>query len=207
MSAVLKSGAASRLGIMKKPTEPVADPRLTALADELAEARAALAAMRKAGAAAAEQAKLDRQEALAAARENGRRAAQDHADERLATLRAAVTNASAAWQARLDELEPLAVTLARTALAKLFAENELAGYVGDTIARHLAALREAGATAFHVHPDLATDLSDTGLTIVPDASLPRDGCRVSLTLGTADLSVERQWQAIDALLASLEAPR
>jgi len=152
-------------------------------------------------------ARRDRDTAHASGVEEGRRAAQDRDDARLTALIRGIDEARGAWDERLASLEPLAATLARNAVAKVFASHDVGEMVADTVARHVAALRESGATTVRVHPALVDGVRSTGLRIVADPDLPHEGCRVELSLGEADLSIDRQWNAIDTFLASIEAPR
>ncbi|MBU6267859.1 MAG: hypothetical protein KGN34_09985 [Sphingomonadales bacterium] len=160
--------------------------------------------------------------ALAKARaegeEAGRLAAElEFEDDRTAGLErleqgiAAARDAMGQWH---EHAETLALLIARSALAKLFAGDEArTAAVTDLVRRQLAVIERDTVLAVTVarrdFPDtrevaaLAAKLGiEPGLLAVSD-DLDAGGCRMKLQLGTLDLGLDRQWGAVRDLLDGL----
>jgi len=136
-----RSAAAAATPIEMPPQD---DPRLAMLRHENSQLRQALAELRD-GLPGAE----------AKAREQGKRegvaGAQADDRKRLETLCAAVEAASASWTDRLERMDGLAATVARTALAKMFERSEdMADLVVRLIARQVELLRRETMIAVRV---------------------------------------------------------
>jgi len=186
------------------PVETAApDPRLSELEAEIARLEAALASQKREAARAVE-----------AARTEGREAAVAADASRTALVERGLAEARAAWDKRLDELELLAVAMARAALAKMFGESsDLGKLVTRTVAHHLAGLAADSVVGVRVSADDfpgdaldalsgRIDLARTRLTIDPD--LDAGGCRIDLKLGAIDVEPARQWAILDGALAAME---
>ncbi|HEX8263070.1 MAG TPA: FliH/SctL family protein [Allosphingosinicella sp.] len=214
MSGLIKGGAAHSVRPFLDPAElppaPGGDPRLEALERENDELRAAIAAQRKAG-----------EEAVAAARAEGERqgraAADDAADKRLQLVRKGVDAAIAVWEKRLADLDDLAPSLARAALAKLFDDNEdHSRFVAGLIGRQLRLLRRDSVVAIRVSvrdfPDeqalsqLGAEAATGSIRILADPDLASGGCRVDLQLGHIDIGTKTQWPQLAAFLDKLAEP-
>lgn len=211
MSGLIKGGAAQSVRSFLEPAvlpaAPVRDPRIEALEREIEELRSALAAQR-----------LESERAVKAARaegeSQGRAAAGDAADKQLARLGKGVDSAVAKWEARLGDLDGLAPSLARAALAKLFDGGEdHKRFVAGVIARQLRLLRRDSLIAIRVS---ARDFKDeqalaalgeeagTGsVRLVADGDLESGECRIDLQLGHVDVGAGTQWTQVAAFLDGL----
>lgn len=179
------------------------DPRLAELEAEIARLEAALAVQKREAARAIE-----------AARAEGRDAAVATDASRTALVERGLAEARAAWDQRLDELELLAVTLARAALGKMFSESaDLGELVTRTVAHHVAGLATDSVVGVRVSAadfpgdaldSLAAriDVARTRLAIDPD--LDAGACRVDFKLGAIDVEPARQWAILDGALAAME---
>lgn len=210
---IVKAAAASGIrripgSIADRSTVPVepspSERRIADLTAELAKAREALAAFR------------DEADAeIAAARIEGAREVKRDDEARIADLRKGIDEALAGWHGRLQELEALALLLAKQSLAKLFADSaDLADLVARTLARKID---EIGAEAIVRVRVSASDFPDSdSLGALADrcglpraaivADLPESGdCRIDLALGQADLSLPAQWSVIRRRLEVIAA--
>ena len=163
------------------------DPRLAELEAEIARLEAALVSHKREAARAIE-----------AARAEGR----------------GLADARAAWDKRLEELELLAVTLARAALGKMFGESsDLGELVTRTVAHHVAGLAADSVVGVRVSAadfpgdaldtlSARIDVARTRLAIDPD--LDAGECRIDLKLGAIDVEPARQWAILDGALAAME---
>lgn len=179
------------------------DPRLSELEAEIARLEAALVSHKREAASAIE-----------AARAEGRDAAVAADAKRTALVERGLAEARAAWDSRLEELELLAVALARAALAKMFGDSpDLGELVTRTVAHHLAGLATDSVVGVRVSADdfpgdaldalsARIDLARTRIAIDPD--LDAGGCRIDLKLGAIDVEPARQWAILDGALAAME---
>jgi type III secretion protein L len=141
---------------------------------------------------------------------DGRTAADDDMKQRIDRLDAALLSAQAAWERRLGEIDVLAVQLARTALAKLFADSsDFGDLVSRAIKRKLSTLQASSVVAIVVSEGdfnreaLATLLDGSAVAIATDPALATGACRVDLKLGHIDLGTETLASELDAALAGL----
>ncbi len=179
------------------------DPRLAELEAEIARLEAALASHKREAA-----------RAIDAARAEGRDAAVAADASRTALVERSLAEARATWDKRLEELEFLAVALARAALAKMFGESpDLGELVTRTVAHHVASLAADSVVGVRVSaadfPEEALDIlgaridvARTRLAIDPD--LDAGGCRIDLKLAAIDVEPARQWAILDGALAAME---
>ncbi|HEX4695797.1 hypothetical protein [Sphingomonas sp.] len=175
------------------------DPRIAELETEVARLQAELADERRAAA-----------EAIAVARLAGRGDAAADDEGRTAAVERGLGDALAAWTDRLAEIDRLAVMLARTALAKVFGDDDdRADRVARTIAHHLGRLGEQAVIGVRVS---AADFADEQLAaldsargrVATDAVLAAGECRIDLKLGAIDVDPALQWVVLDRALAELE---
>lgn len=179
------------------------DPRLAEHEAEIARLEAALATHKREAARAIE-----------AARAEGRDAAIAADASRTALVERGLAEARAAWDERLEEVELLAVTLARVALGKMFGESpDLGELVTRTVAHHMAGLAADSVVGIRVSAaDFSGDALDTLATridvartrIAIDPDLDAGGCRIDLKLGAIDVEPARQWAILDGALAEME---
>lgn len=179
------------------------DPRLAEYEAEIARLEAALVSHKREAARAIE-----------AARAEGRDAAVAADASRTAQVERGLADARATWDKRLEELELLAVTLARTALGKMFGESaDLGELVTRTVAHHVAGLAADSVVGVRVSAadfpgdaldtlSARIDVARTRLAIDPD--LDAGGCRIDLKLGAIDVEPARQWAILDGALAAME---
>lgn len=182
--------------------------------DALAAARAEIARLERALAAAREAGP----KAEAAAREAGRREghseAEDDTAQRLAVLEQGVADAAASWAERLSALEPLAALIARAVLLKLVeTDAAMEELVTRSVARQMALVRRETVVAIHVSaadfPDdpalarLAADGRTAGVALCADAELEPGACRMDLQLGEVELGVRARWRDAADLLAAI----
>ncbi|HEY0148104.1 MAG TPA: hypothetical protein VGB70_03795 [Allosphingosinicella sp.] len=211
MSGLIKAGSAASIRpFSHRPDEPklqeaapAEDPRITALREEVASLRLAVAQHP----AALERAKAD---AKAAGRREAGEAIRQDGEKQLSALRAAIATALKDWDARLAELDGLAALLSKTALAKVFDDDERrAALVGETIARQLRHLRRETVLAVRVSardfPDAAAlqavaAESGGALNVLADPDLRGGHCRLDLQLGRVDIGPATQWRELAALL-------
>jgi flagellar biosynthesis/type III secretory pathway protein FliH len=211
MSGLIKSEAAqsvrSFLDPAVLPPVPGRDPRIEALEREIEELRAALVAQR-----------AESEQAVKAARaegeRNGRAAAGDAADKQLSLIGKGVESAVARWETRLADLDGLAPSLARAALAKLLDDaDDHARFVAGVIARQMRLLRRDSLIAIRVS---ARDFKDeqalaalgeeagTGsVRLIADGDLASGECRIDLQLGHIDIGAHTQWAQVAAFLDGL----
>jgi type III secretion protein L len=192
----------------RRPPEAVVkaaapDPRLAELEAEIARLEAMLVSQKK-----------EAVRAIEAAKAEGRDAAVAADASRTALVERGLAEARAAWDKRLEELELLAVTLARAALAKMFGDSaDLGELVTRTVAHHMAGLAADSVVGVRVSAaDFSGDALDalsariaiarTRLAIDPD--LDAGGCRIDLKLGAIDIEPARQWAILDGALAAME---
>lgn len=189
----------------QRAPEPTVDPRLTALAAELATVEKAFAAFRK-------QATMD----IDAARKAGVAEARDDDDRRIRKLEGAVVEAVEAWRTRLDGLERLAAVLTRTALGKLFDDQaDLDDLVGRTVSKRVRAIDAGSVVRVRVSVrDFGNDEALHALAvrvglptnaIVAETDAPAGFCELDLSVGHLDLSIVDQWSAIERCLAAIAA--
>ncbi len=210
MSGLIKGGAhnvRSFLDPAVLPAAPGRDPRIEALELEIAELRSALSEQR-----------AESEQAVKAARAEGERqgraAAGDAAEKQLALIGKGVDLAVAGWESRLAELDGLAASLARAALAKLFDDSDgHAGFVAGLIARQMRLLRRDSLVAIRVSARDFTDeaaLAALGeaagsgsVRLVADGDLASGECRIDLQLGHIDVGAGTQWAQVAAFLGQL----
>jgi flagellar biosynthesis/type III secretory pathway protein FliH len=187
----------------QRAPEPTVDPRLTALAAELAAVEKAFEAFRK-------QTIID----IEAARKAGIAEAKDDDDRRFHRLEGAVVEAVDAWRTRLDGLERLAAVLTKTALGKLFeASADLEDLVGRTITKRVRAIDAGSVVRVRVSTrDFGDDAALHALAvrvglpvnaIVAETDAPAGFCQLDLSVGHLDLSIADQWSAIEGCLAAI----
>ncbi len=175
--------------------------------------------------AARDTAIADHADALAAARSEGEAAgreaaeldfAADHA-EALERLEQGIGDALADLAKQLPMAQSLALLALREALARLFGdpgerEALLAGLLShqlDRIGRELAVAVEVSRLDFPDTRDLDRLAERTGLgaeRLKALIDLPQGACRMRLRLGTIDLGIDRQWNAVRALLDEFTLP-
>jgi type III secretion protein L len=182
---------------------PAPDPRLAELEAEVTRLEAALVAQ-----------KSDAARAIEGARKEGQAAAVVEDAKRTALVERGLGEARAAWDARLEDLDILAVKLARAALAKMFGDNaDLGDLVARTVAHHLGGLAADAVVGVRVSPEdfpgdaiealgARLDLARSRLAVDPD--LDAGGCRIDLKLGAMDVEPARQWAILDRALATME---
>jgi len=214
MSGLLKQGQALQ-GVAALPAararraaepvieHPAPDPRLAVMEAEIERLKTAIETHKR-GAA----------EAIEAAREEGRAAAIADDAARTKLVERALDGARDAWDTRLEELDILAVKLARAALAKIFGERaDLAELVAQAVAHRLHGLAAEAVVAVRVSAAdfpgealdaLAARLDVVRSRLVVDPDLGAGGCRIDLTLGAIDVEPARQWVVIDRALAAME---
>lgn len=185
------------------PDLPAPDPRLAALEAEIERLETALVDQKKEAAGAIDAALRDaRAEAVAK-------------DERRTELvERGLVEARDAWDARLEDLELLAVKLARAALAKIFGEApDLGEQVARTIAHHLGELGADAVIGVRVSArDFSSDAIETLGTrldlarsrLTADPDLRSGACHIDLRLGAIDVEPARQWAVIDRALGAME---
>lgn len=211
MSGLIKGEAAhsvrSFLEPAARPAAPIPDPRIDSLEREVEELRKALAAQRTESEQAVKSARAEGER-------QGRAAAGDAADKQLELIGKGVESALAQWEARLSDLDRLAPSLARAALAKLFDEGEdHKRFVAEVIARQMRLLRRDSLIAVRVS---ARDFKDeqalaalgeaagTGsVRLVADADLEPGECRIDLQLGHIDVGARTQWAQVAGFLDGL----
>jgi flagellar biosynthesis/type III secretory pathway protein FliH len=213
MSGLIKGAAAQSvrafLDPAPLPAAPSRDPRIEALEHEVAELRSALAAQR-----------IESEKAVKAARAEGERegraAADDAADRQIALLGKGVDAALERWEARLGDIDVLAPSLARAALAKLFDGAEAPKrFVAGLIARQMRDLRRDSLIAIRVSardfadPEALAALGEAAGTgsvrLVADGDLAPGECRIDLQLGHLDIGAGTQWAQVAAYLDGLAA--
>ncbi|MGK6317907.1 DUF7504 family protein [Sphingomonas sp. DT-204] len=208
---IVKATAAAEIRRIAAPVEgyalPLAEPspaerRIAELTTELAQARGELIACRQ-------EAKVQ----AAAARIDGAREAKRDDEARIAALEKRLAEAICEWRDRLQELEALALLLAKSSLAKLFDEYaDLADLVARTLTKRVREIDAQAAMRVHVSaedfpdPDSLHALADR--CGVPLAALVADdletgGCRIDLVLGHLDLSLPAQWSVIRQRLEAI----
>ena len=183
------------------------DPVVARLSDELAAARAELAAVRRAALSA-----------VAAAREEGAREVLLDDEDRLEAVRAGLAGAIEAWNDRLVGAEALAVSVARVAVERMLGEcQDLAGLVERSAAAYVARVGANSVVALRVSAldfpeaerllDLSRSMGLPPEALTADPGLAPGECRVDLSLGHADLTLSAQWREIERLLDAAELSR
>lgn len=165
---------------------------------------------------ALERERARRQEACDAAfiegSEKGRAEAESDADERLRLLGEGIVTAAADCAAAIDQRGDVAVTIARTALARILGDVADYPVLVEAIIRHHVAQVSAGsvvgvrvsASDFTDEARLAVLAAEQGgLRIERDSKLAAGSCLFDLTLGMIDASVPLQANAVETLLAPL----
>jgi flagellar biosynthesis/type III secretory pathway protein FliH len=166
---------------------------------------------------ALEEALLAREAAVEAAleqgREDGRRAADELGAERLEALRDALAEASQDCLARLHGTGELAIEIARAAIYKILGEaSPRAALVGEIVRNALAQVAGGAVVSARVSArDFASDEDLAALAreldavhIVRDDALPSGGCKLELTRGTIDASLDVQLASLDRKLDRLD---
>ncbi len=157
----------------------------------------------------------DREEA---AFERGRQDGLDHAAgeeaRRLELLGNALDKLQKDNGKFLADCELLALQLARTALGRIFGDEELnAGLVSATLAHHVASLQRDMLRQLRVSPrdfrrddDLAALASRfPSLAVIVDETLGSGECVADLKLGTLDAGLAGQWQRLTEFFDRLAA--
>lgn len=182
---------------------PVLDPRLATMEAEIERLQTALQTQKR-----------DAASAIEAARKEGREEAVADEAKRTKLVERGLAEAREAWDARLENLDILAVKLARAALAKMFGDSaDLGDLVTRTVAHHLGGLAADAVIGVRVSAEdfpgdaiemlgSRIDLARSRLAVDPD--LDAGGCRIDLKLGAIDVEPARQWAVIDRALAAME---
>jgi type III secretion protein L len=178
------------------------------LEDELAKLNAAMDALRD-----------ENERAIAEAREEGRQQgiveAADEEALRSATLAKGAEEALSQWQERLDGLERLAAQIARTALAKVFDDDDRrTELVVASIAHQLREIDQAAVIALRVSAadfpagEALAALSEASKAaqFISCADLEPGECLIDLRLGHIDISPAAQWRELETLLIELARP-
>lgn len=153
---------------------------------------------------------LDRARA-AAAKEAADRLKRDEA-EALALLGANVAGAASKLEEAIAALERLAPLMCETALATVFDDASMHhAHVAAAIDRQMRALNGDSVIVISVSsedfsgeealPALASKYK--GVSITPDAALPRGACKMTLRLGTIDIDLPAHWRALQQRLAEM----
>lgn len=155
-----------------------------------------------------------------AAFERGRQDGLDHAageeTRRLELLGNALDKLQKDNGKFLADCELLALQLARTALARIFGDEQLnAGLVTATLAHHIVSLQRDMLLQLRVSPrdfrrddDLAALASRfPGLAVIADETLGSGECVADLKLGTLDVGLAGQWRRLSEFFDLLAAER
>lgn len=214
MSGLLKAGAQRArpevqpfaAPLPPTPPEPsAAEQRIAHLEREIAD----LVTRREADALAA---RKREQAAFAEGEQAGRARAETHDRDRLQALAQAMEAAHKAHATGLEQLEVLALSVAQTALARVFGDHSrYARMVSDTVLHQLATLDRALVTQIRVSPvDYTDDQALAALThACPDIALRTDAvlaagdCVIDLRLGRVDAGLASQWQGLSHVLGTL----
>lgn len=160
------------------------------------------------------------EEARAAGEEAGRLAMeleiQDSREAQLTLLRASFEQARQDLADRLQSLEQLAVGIADAAIEKMLGEDaDRRAIVVTLIRRQLAKLERHAIVAVEVsRPDfphtaeiaaLAAQLGVEAGMLVASEELASGDCRLRLKLGSADIGLGQQWNAIRSRIEALAA--
>lgn len=207
----LEAAAARASSLEDKPRtsvrDPVRDPALSSQDLEISRLRDALSVAEK---------KLD--ELVAAAREQGRKEGRESAvrdqAKAISALESGVSDAVTLVRAKAEELEGLALAVAETALANVFANPKLhRQLVVDAIQRQLREVRRETVLAVHVSAadfpeaggltELARTLGHADIRLLHDPALDQGACRIDLRLGAIELSLSEHWDAIRTRLKEL----
>lgn len=132
--------------------------------------------------------------------------ASDREEARVAALLEGVRRAEAQFATQLASLEMLAPELARSALAKLFADTRDWGpMVAAAIEREIACLGAEAIVSVAVSPLDFDELPQfDGVTSVDvDARLAPGNASFALRMGRADIDLPSQWQQLSAILAEM----
>lgn len=129
----------------------------------------------------------------------------------LETLDAALAEGAASIERALGALQQLALAVAESALLPILGEGDYSALLQRAIAAQVETVGRALVVAMIVSPlDFAdaTALASlkeahTGTRVDVDPTLARGDCRVVLTLGEVDLSIERHWRDIRHTLETL----
>ncbi|HEY5723962.1 MAG TPA: hypothetical protein VIT45_16755 [Allosphingosinicella sp.] len=195
------------------------------LADNpVSEAQAAMAALRleldsALAAVAARDEQLERLETEVAesareAKEQGRALGLEEAETRsaemLEALRDGVSGALEEMAAGLADLERLAVLIARESLARIVGDPEQhAALIARIIRGRMEKIEgqavvavEVSSANFKSEAEVAPLLGRSGIAIRISDDLDSGDCRIRLRLGTLEVGLGRQWEAIRELLDS-----
>lgn len=221
MSTVIKLGSACNARIVMPyasdlaaaPTEAVRpDPyrgeldRLQAL---LAERDAALEKVPA-------QIKKARAEGEAAGRAAAEAAAEDSREQALALLREGIEQAQGTLADGREQMEVLALLIARTALEKLFGDDRgRKEAVGALVMRQLQSIErrmllkiEVARLDFPDTRELAALAAEIGVDedlVSANADFPAGACRMQLRIGMLEVGVDQQWGAVRGVLDELAA--
>lgn len=203
-----RAEAAATPLVLRRPPEPIAE----VIAMPSAETLALKADIERLETDLAEQRRAAKHAVAAARREGHDDAVADDA-ARTAAMAEVAGEALKAWRERLAEVEQLALSLARVALAKVFGdEADRSGLVASAIAHRVAQLEPHLIVGVTVSDqDFAGDAFDTlraridpaiGLTATAVAA---GHCRIDLKLGAIELDPANQWAVLDRALGAMAA--
>lgn len=219
MSAVIKPGGAGRAHLVTPyAADLAAQAADAARPDPQQEELERLRALLTARDATLEQAKKDvakaRAEGEAAGRKSAELAAKDSRDQALALLRRGIEQAQAALTAGREQMEVLALLIARTALDKLFGDDpRRKDAVAALVIRQLRAIDQQMLLAIEVSrvdfpsdDELAALAAEVGIEpemVSANADFPAGGCSMQLRIGMLEVGTDQQWGAIRDLLDGL----
>lgn len=226
MSTVIKLGSARTARIVAPyappPAAPVADvvrhdpPKPDPRKAELDRLHALLAEHTAALKEAKAEVAKARTEGEAAGRAAAEMAVEDSREQALELLRGGIERALGTLADGREQMEVLALLVARTALEKLFGDDRgRKEAVGALVMRQLQSVERQTLLRIEVSrqdfPDtrelaaFATEIGADEKLVSANAEFPAGACRMQLRVGTLDVGVDQQWRAVRDVLDELAA--
>jgi flagellar assembly protein FliH len=152
-------------------------------------------------------------EALERGRDEGKEQAESGERLRLEALGNALGGIGREHGERLGDCELLALQLARTAMSRIFGEDEgrLAGQVSATLRHHLGRVQPELVVGVRVSPEdfpdeagfAALAQEHRAVALRKDPDLASGECEIDLKLGRIDIGLAGQWQRLSAYFDEL----
>lgn len=183
----------------------IAEPaRVDHLHRQCTELEANIAELSRKLAEAEDDAQMREDAAYTRGRKDGVGLSAGEEDKRASALAAMLEKLQHTHSDRLAQYELLALQLARTALGRIFGDEQLhAELVAAAVSNQLSKIRRELVTKIRLSPEyLGFTSADpdvehfAGITVESDASLDADECEIDLHLGRIDLGLPGQWQRL-----------
>lgn len=179
--------------------------RLDELDQQCMEFEASIADLRHQLAEAEHDARFREDAAYSKGRKDGVELSADEEEKRAAAFAAMLEKLQHTHSDKLAQYELLALQLARTALDRIFGNEQLhTELITAAVQNQLGRIRRELVTRIRLAPQhLASKAAGqniaqhfAGIEVAPDSSLETDECEIDLHLGKIDLSLPGQWQRL-----------